>query len=140
MLRPIAGEIRKIAFMMGDEYSGDAPYLNIPFYRQRTDPADPSEMIDQGPPSMYDEPDPKQDRLKNKEDIRRQGERPMPRDPFEKHILPVRSTVIGQPRENLQGGEWNDTTEPRGRGDFEEDRDTIGFNPGETNVNIYRVW
>jgi hypothetical protein len=124
--------IRKAATSLtaDDGYSGDAPYLNIPFYQERTEPEEDSREVGMGPPSMYNEPD-DSGHLKNKEDIRRQGERPEPSDRMEKEYeRPVTQTCpIGEPRENLQGGPWNDTTKPRGSDD--NDRDTYAPDEGD---------
>jgi len=108
--------------------ASESPYLNIPIYQNRIDPADPSWMINQGPPSMYNGLG-EDAEIKNKKDMHRQGPRPTPVDPLHREVeFPVTETIIGEPREDLQGGPWNDTTTPNGRN---EDRDTIGFNPGE---------
>lgn len=128
MLSPIASFLRKLA---EGNYSGDSPYLNIPIYQNQTDPSDSSQDIGMGPPSMYDEPD-KSTRTKNKEDIRRQGERPLPTDSLNRDFdRPVTITTgIGLPRENLQGDRWNDTTDP-GAQTEDENRDTINFDEGD---------
>lgn len=120
--------------MVDDSYSGDSPYVNIPFYQQRIEPEEDSKEIQDGPPSMYDDPD-QTDRLKNKEDIRRQGERPDPIDWNDKFIKPVVETQFGSPFEDNQGKPVNDSTTPDG---LNEDKDTIGFDPGETTVSPFR--
>lgn len=126
MLSCISAKIRKMAAQVGGDGYGESVYLNIPTYQQQTEPEEDSREIGNGPPSMYDEPD-KSTRDKNKEDIRRQGPRPGPIDSLIKDFA-VTETVVGEPRESLQGGPWNDTTTPDGRN---EDRDTIGFDPDE---------
>jgi hypothetical protein len=115
-----------------DDYSGDAPYLNIPFYQTKMEPEEDSREVGMGPPSMYEDPD-RSDRLKNREDIRRQGPRPQPSDRMEKEYeRPVTDTSpLGEPRENLQGGPWNDTTTPKGRRDDEGDRETWAPDEGD---------
>ena len=114
-----------------DGYSGDSPYLNIQVYQQRTEPEEDTREIGMGPPSMYDEPD-SSGRSKNKEDIRRQGPRPEPSDRMEKEYeRPVTQTCpIGEPRENVTGGPWNDTTTPTGRGD-DDNRETWAPDEGD---------
>jgi hypothetical protein len=133
VLLPVSHYIKRAAarLVADDGYSGDAPYLNIPFYQNRTEPEEDSREIGQGPPSMYDDPD-RSDRLKNKEDIRRQGPRPQPSDRMEKEYeRPVTITgPLGLPRENLQGGPWNDTTTPTGRGD-DDSRETWAPDEGD---------
>jgi hypothetical protein len=132
MLTAVSQYIRKAAARLqaDDGYSGDAPYLNIPIYQQRTEPEEDSREIGMGPPSMYDEPD-RSTRDKNKEDIRRQGPRPQPSDRMEKEYeRPVTQTCpLGEPREDLQGGPWNDTTKPRGSDD--SDRETWAPDEGD---------
>lgn len=133
MLLSLSSYIKKAAMRLvaDDGYSGDSPYLNIPIYQNRTEPEEDSREIGVGPPSMYDEPDPST-RDKNKEDMRRQGPRPTPVDSLKRDFEePVTITVpIGEPRENLQGGPWNDTTTPNGRGD-EGDRETWAPDEGD---------
>ena len=135
MFKSISEKIRKLAFLVDDSYSGDAPYLNIPIYQQRIEPEEDSSFIMNGTPSMYNDLD-KKDKLKNEEDIRRQGERPGPIDWLDRHTKPVTETVIGTPFEDVQGKPWNDSTTPEG---LNEDRDTIGFDPDELTVNPFRA-
>lgn len=124
----ISYHIRAWAKKLAAEEYGESPYLNIPYYQQQTDPSDPEEWIQSGPPSLYNDSD-RSDRLKNKEDIRRQGPRPGPVDPLYLHTHPVRVTVIGDPKTDAQG---EPTDNVPGRGTHEDlNRDTIGFNPGE---------
>lgn len=130
----LSSKIRKIAFMVDDDYSGDSPYMNIPIYQQSIEPEEDSREIQNGPPSEYEDPDQK-DRLKNVEDIRRQGERPGPVDWLDRHTKPVTETNIGAPFEDTQGQPMNDSTTPEG---LNEDKDTIGFDPDELNVNPFR--
>jgi len=123
--------IRKLANRLAADEYGESVYLNIPYYQQQTDPSDPSEWIQSGPPSMYNDTD-KSDRLKNKEDIRRQGPRPGPIDPLYSG-RPVTVTVFEEAKTDEQG-------EPRdnvpARGTHEDlNRDTIGFNPGQWDRN-----
>ena len=134
MLLSVSSYIKKAAMRLvaDDGYSGDAPYLNIPLYQERTEPEEDSREIGMGPPSMYDDWD-RSTRDKNKNDIRRQGPRPEPSDRMEKdYERPVTVTVpLGLPREDLQGERWNDTTTPKGRRDDDGDRDTINFDEGD---------
>jgi len=129
MLQCVSQQIRKIAFLVSDDfgYPSESPYRNIPFYQTRMDPSDTEQIVQMGPPSMYDEPDPS-GRIKNKKDIRRQGPYPGPIDPLRPLIEPVTlNKTVGDPKEDEQG-EVSDNTTPEGRN---EDRDTIGFNPGQ---------
>jgi|LAHU01.1.fsa_nt_gb hypothetical protein len=130
----LSEKIRKIAFMVDDDYSGDSAYVNIPIYQQRIEPEEDSREIGNGPPSMYEDPDQK-DRLKNEEDIRRQGEQPGPVDWLDRHTKPVVETNFGAPFEDDQGKPMNDSTTPGG---LNENKDTIGFDPDELNVNPFR--
>lgn len=136
MFISIASRIRKIAFMVSDDYSGDSPYLNIPIYQQRIEPEPDSKEIGDGPPSMYNDPDEK-DELKKDEDIRRQGERPTPVDWMDNGSRPMTDTLIEGPFEDTQGEPMNDTTTPDGRN---ENNDTIGFDPGTLNGNPFQGW
>lgn len=129
----IADYVRKLASDIEALQEGDSPYINIPYYQQRVDPSDPSWMIEMGPPSLYNDYD-RKDRLKNKEDIRRQGPYPPLPDRLHKKVMPVTVTNIGDPKEDAHG-EVRDNTLPGARN---ENRDTIGFNPGELNVNPFR--
>ena len=130
----IAEKIRKIAFLVDDNYSGDSPYLNIPIYQQRIDPEPDSKEIGDGPPSMYNDTD-KNDRLKNVEDIRRQGDRPDPVDWMDYNSRPVTDTTPMGNFEDTQGNPINDSTTPEG---LNENKDTIGFDPDVLNVNPFR--
>jgi len=130
----LSDRIRKLAFMIDDNYSGDSPYMNIPTYQQSIEPEEDSGEIQDGPPSMYNDTD-KEDKLKNEEDIRRQGERPDPIDWLDHNTKPVVETNFGGQFENAQGEPMNDSTTPDG---LNEDKDTIGFDPDELNVNPFR--
>ncbi len=130
----LSSKIRKLAFMVDDNYSGDSAYMNIPYYQQSTEPEEDSKEIQNGPPSEYNDTD-RKDKLKNEEDIRRQGERPDPIDWLDRHTKPVTETNFGSPFENTQGDPVNDSTTPDG---LNEDKDTIGFDPDELNVNPFR--
>jgi len=127
---------------IGDQ-QGDSAYLNIPFYQQRIDPSDPSWMIDQGPPSMYNDVQ-KSDRIKNKEDMRRQGPHPGPVDSLINHsTVPVTNTNYGNPKEDAQG-EVPDNVKVRSRPGDEDsgednNRETIHFDPGTINVDPFKV-
>ena len=134
MLISLSDRIRKLAFMVDDSYSGDSPYMNIPIYQNQIEPEEDTREIGDGPPSMYEDPDQK-DRCKNEEDIRRQGERPGPVDWNDKHTKPVIETNFGGLFEDTQGQPINDSTTPEG---LNEDKDTIGFDPDELNVNPFR--
>lgn len=130
----LSSKIRKLAFMVDDNYSGDSPYMNIPIYQQSIEPEEDSKEIQDGPPSLYNDTD-RKDKLKNEEDIRRQGERPDPIDWLDRHTKPVVETNFGSPFEDNQGAPMNDSTTPDG---LNEDKDTIGFDPDEINVNPFR--
>ena len=52
----VSDHIRKLAFMVDDNYFGDSPYLNIPFYQQRTEPEEDSREIGDGPLGPGDVP------------------------------------------------------------------------------------
>lgn len=129
----IADYMRRMAYSIREGQYGNSPYLNIPYHLPRLYPSDPAQVVQDGPPSMYNEPG-LSERTKNKKDIRRQGPRPTPVDWNEKYVLPVTVTNIGNPKEDVQGEPRNNTT-PEGRN---EDRDTIGFNPGELDHNPYK--
>ena len=134
----VADQIRKVAFMVDDNYS-NSPYVNIPIYMNQTEITPPSIDTMNGPPSMYNDLD-KSDRLKNVEDIRRQGERPDPVDWSTKDTKPVTETVLpgdGEGFQDVQGEPWNVTTTPDGR---DENRDTIGFDPGTLNGSPFNGW
>lgn len=133
MYLSLSSKLKKLAFMIGENYSGDSPYINIPFYKQRIEPEEDSSVIVDGPPSMYRTLQ-KSDSLADKDDINRQGERPDPVDSLSVGTKPVIETNIGQPFENLQGEDWNDSTTPDG---LNENRDTIGFDPGTLNVDPF---
>jgi len=134
MLVSLSDRIKKLAMMVDENYSGDSPYMNIPYYQQQTEPEEDSSEIGDGTPSLYNDLD-KKDRCKNEEDIRRQGERPDPVDWNDKDTKPVTETNFGSPFENVQGEPMNDSTTPDG---LNENRDTIGFDPDELNVNPFR--
>lgn len=134
MLISLSDRVRKLAFMVDDNYSGDSAYMNIPFYQQRIEPEEDSGEIQDGPPSLYNDLD-RKDKCKNEEDIRRQGERPGPVDWVDQHIKPVVETNIGSPFEDNQGGPMNDSTTPEG---LNENRDTIGFDPDQYEGPAFR--
>lgn len=139
MIVSVADQIRKLAFMVDDNYSGDSPYMNIPIYMNQTEITPPSSDTGDGPPSMYNDTDPS-DRLQVQEDIRRQGERPDPVDWSTNHTKPVIETVLpgdGEGFQNVQGEPMNDTTTPDGRN---ENHDTIGFDPGTLTGNPFNGW
>jgi len=104
----------------------DSPYINIPYNTYQNDDTVQNDEVALGPPSMYNDID-EDDRLSKSEDIRRQGIRPY-RDTFEKGVLPVTVTVLNEEKTNEQNNPTNDTTFQGARN---ENRDTIGFNPGE---------
>jgi len=128
VLSKVSSRLRKCAFLMDKEVvvtSGDSPYVNIPIYQTRMDPSAPGSDIGFGPPSMYNDPD-KKDRLKNEEDIRRQGERPL-RDIYDhQEALPVTVTILDDPKTDNQG-DPTDNVPARGMGDNSDDlnRDTF---------------
>jgi len=123
----ISDHIRSAAYLCVFREASESPYLNIPYFQTRFDPSETSQELQLGPPSEYNDTD-KEDRLKNKEDIRQQqGDRPE-KDVWDNPMLPVTVTNFGNPKENEQGESNNTTTLPGGRN---EDRDTIGWNQGE---------
>lgn len=129
----LAERLRKIAFMVGDDYSGDSPFLNIPIYQDRIEPEEDSTEIGIGPQSLYEDPSEIREK-RRKNDIRRQGPRPDPVDSLFNNIIPVTDTIHGNPKEDEQG-KVKDTVTPDGRN---ENNDTIGFDPDELNVNPFR--
>jgi len=128
--------IRKLAFMVDDNYSGDSPYMNILEYQKQTEPEPDSKEIQNGPPSMYNDTD-KKDRLQVVEDIRRQGERPDPVDWMDYDSRPMTDTTAPGHFEDVQGDPVNDSTTPDGRN---ENKDTTGFDPGELEGNPFNGW
>ena len=125
MLMKVSDRLRKCAFLFDRDAATDSPYENINIYQQRTDPSSPGAEVGFGPPSMYNDLDPKNDRLKNVEDIRRQGERPL-RDIYDQQqSLPVTVTVLNDGKTDAQG-EPTDNVPARGMGDNWEqlNRDT----------------
>ena len=106
----------------------ESPYINIPFYQTRMDPSDIKQDVQDGPPSLYNDTD-KKDRIKNVEDMRRQGPRPGPIDPLTRLIAPIYLDNVGEPKTDAQGESPDNTTPDANPEDL--NRDTIGFNPGE---------
>lgn len=137
-LSSISDCLRTVAGLIASDY-GNSDYLNLDVYTYpRIDNTVPSQEVQNGPPSMYDEPD-SETRLKRqrKRDIRYQGPRPDPVDSLTNHILPVTTTNIGGAKENEQGEDRNDATAPRGSDKEDLDRDTIGFDPGTLTFNPF---
>jgi hypothetical protein len=133
MFKKVSDRVRACAYGMaksaGDSGT-DSPYINIPYYQTRMDPSDSQNLVQNGPPSVYNDLDPK-DRLKNEEDIRRQGERPVV-DVLDHSTLPVTVTVLEDAKTNTQG-EPQDFVPARGMEELEDDlnRDTFpGAGPG----------
>lgn len=135
-------KLRKIAKkLLEAEYD----YVNIPIYQQFIDQSDVEnkDTVQNGPPSMYNEPDNENNgykgELKKKEDIRRQGPRPGVRDP-----LLLNREDMGNPNnpdsvsplENQQGEKTRQPDRSPFKNYDEEDlqKDTIGFNPDEDHV------
>lgn len=123
----ISSQIRNLAICMAADEYGNSGYLNVPYYQPYTYPSDQADWVQSGPPSLYNDLD-KEDRLQEKNDMRRQGPNPGPVD-----ILmsgrPVTDTIIEGPKTDAQG---EPTDNVPGRGTSEDlNRDTIGFNPGE---------
>ncbi len=128
MLICVSEHLRRCARGIKEGQQGESPYINIPYYQTRMDPSDTQQTVQMGPPSMYNDTD-KKDKLKNVEDMRRQGPRPGPIEPLTRIVLPVTVTVLDDPKTDEQGERSNNT---KPRGDTEDlNRDTIGFNPGE---------
>lgn len=127
MLIRVSDRIRRVASMILKESwaeQSESPYQNINIYQQQTDPSDPGEEIMDGPPSVYNDPcfrsvDDK-DRLKRKEDIRRQGERPQPSDRLDVNLTPTTVTVIEDPKTDEQG-QSRDFVKQRGMGEAWEE-------------------
>lgn len=125
----IPTKYRSMAARIVLAYAGDSesPYLNIPYYQYRVDDTVPSDEVQSGPPSNYEDPD-RTDRSKYKEDIRRnQGKNPY-KDVFDSPMLPAVVTVLNEEKTDEQDKPTNDTTKSEARN---ENRDTVGFNPGE---------
>lgn len=132
MYKSISEKIRKIALLL--DYSiSNSDYLNIPIYQQRLDVEEDSSEVQEGPPSMYNDVDVK-DRIKNIEDIRRQGERPL-RDIFYYKDRPSADTLLDSPFQDVQGNPVNDSTTSEG---LNENRDTISFDPDVLIENPFR--
>jgi len=124
-LRKVATSIPKL-YRLGQD--GESPYLNIPYYQTQMDPSDTKDVIQNGPPSMTNEPG-KSQRGDPQTLIRfQQGERPLVDSLLNESIMPATQTVINEEKTDAQGEPVNDSTTPGGRN---ENRDTIGFNPGE---------
>lgn len=134
----LAEKLRKISSYIESyaEFNQNSPYTNIPYYMTRIDPSDHKERVMPGPPSMYNDYDP-EDRLKNKEDMRRQGPHPGPVDIFTKDY-PVTDTVFPNDEVKTDAqGEPHDTTTPGGRN---ENRETIPFDPGALDIENYDTY
>ncbi|MBD3261288.1 MAG: hypothetical protein GF334_06320 [Candidatus Altiarchaeales archaeon] len=120
----------------------ESPYRNIFLYQKRIDPSDPSWMINMGPPSQMNEPGRSQRGDPSKLIQYQQGKRPGPIDPLLKD-QPMLVTVPGNPKEDAQG-EVSDNVKTKGRDSLpdgwigeDDNRDTIGFDPGTLNVNPF---
>jgi hypothetical protein len=132
MYYSINEKIKKIALLL--DYSiSNSDYLNIPIYQQKISPEEDSSEIQMGPPSMYNDID-SDDRIKNKEDIRRQGERPL-KDIFYYNSRPITDTLMDFPFQDLQGKPVNDSTTSEG---LNENKDTISFDPDVLIENPFR--
>jgi len=140
--------VRKIAAqLVASEYDqeGEGIYLNIPVRMDREDLSLDKDEERLGPPSMYEDTE-QNDRLKNKNDMRRQGPQPGPRDQL--HLdYPFTETVHSEsPREDDQGkepdntkakGRSNDDTFYMGVTEDDDNRETIGFNEGQLDFNPF---
>jgi hypothetical protein len=124
LLRKVADDI-SIRYGYGE--TSESPYINIPIFQTRLDPSDTKQVIQDGPPSMTNEPGRSQ-RGNPKNLMQFQGERPEVDSLINKSTVPVTNTVINEEKTNVQGEPVNDSVTPGGHN---EDRDTIGFNPGE---------
>jgi len=116
MLVGVSNRIRRIARLIDKgaygEYT-DSPYQNVNIYQLQTDPAAPGEEVGLGPPSPYNDSN-QSDRLKRKEDVRRQGERPF-RDILDVRLSPTEVTVLEEPKTDVQG-KHTDNVPARGMG------------------------
>lgn len=118
MLDRISDSIRRVAANLGREAwaeQSESPYQNVNIYQLQVDPSAPGSEIMPGPLSVYNDPDPKQDRLKSKNDIRRQGPRPQPSDRLDYRLTPTQVTVQEDPKTDEQG-ETRDVVKGRGMG------------------------
>lgn len=129
-MRSISAGLRKLAYVIDDlAHQSESPYHNLPLqYTKRLELSLPSEEVQDGPPSMYNDVQ-KSDRLKNEEDIRRQGERPHI-DYLERHTKPVTVTEFGNVREDVYG---NPGIMPM----HQEDRDTYSLADDQLTGNPY---
>lgn len=126
MLERVSDRIRRIAGLV-DKTSwaeqSESPYQNVNIYQLQTNPSDPGQEVGLGPPSVYDDTnvrhDDDQDRLKRKEDVRRQGERPQ-RDTLDVRLTPTTVTVYEEPKTDEQG-QSRDTVKGRGMGEAWEE-------------------
>jgi hypothetical protein len=122
MLEHVSDRIRRIAGLM-DKASwaeqSESPYQNINIYQLQTDPSAPGQEVGLGPPSPYNDTnfrhDDDQDRLKRKEDVRRQGERPQ-KDILDVRLSPTMVTVHEDPKTDVQG-KPQDQVPARGMGE-----------------------
>jgi len=121
MLQRVSDSIRSIASAVGKTAwaeQSESPYQNINIYQLQTDPEAPGQEVGLGPPSPYNDVDYRHDsdsdRLKRKEDIRRQGERPE-KDVFDTRLSPTQVTVLEEPKTDEQS-QGRDVVKPRGMG------------------------
>lgn len=117
MLVIVSSSLRRAARMMDKESWADqseSPYQNIGIYQQQTDPASPYDEVQLGPPSLYNDVNYKSldddDRIKKREDIRRQGERPE-KDIFDTRLSPTQVTTLEDPKTDEQGKQRDNVLE-----------------------------
>jgi len=123
MLVRVSNRVRRIATLIDKTSWADqseSPYQNVNIYQLQNDPVDPSIDIGVGPPSVYNDSEYKndndQDRLKRKEDVRRQGERPQPSDRLDVNLTPTQVTIVEDAKTDEQG-QSRDVVKGRGMGE-----------------------
>jgi len=122
MLERVSNRLRTAAAVLCREAwadQSDSPFQNGGFYTSPTSPSDPGSELMPGPLSVYNDADPKDDRIKVKEDVRRQGPRPLPSDRLDFNLSPTQVTVIEDPKTDVQG-QPSDNVKARGMGEAGE--------------------
>jgi hypothetical protein len=122
MLERVSERIRRIAAVMSRtswEEQSESPYQSVNIYQLQTDPSAPGQEVSPGPLSVYNDPDFRSDndsdRIKRKEDVRRQGPQPQPSDRLDYRLTPTQVTVIEEPKTDEQG-QSRDFVKARGMG------------------------
>jgi hypothetical protein len=103
IIRTAAKLLSREAFAEPSDYS----YQNSGTYFSPFSPSDPGCDIVPGPLSVYNDLEPKNDRFKVVEDIRRQGPSPTPIDNLDYSISPTSVTVVEDPKTDAQGQSSN---------------------------------